>query len=351
MSNNKKSVPYADICAAVFKPELKPAYTRWITNLSPEELQRFYAVFSRIAKDQAKERPTSRNISTNKLMASKYTMPEWNVLKVREVVQNQKKKEEEDPLSMPTTQHLNIGNFDYDQMKAARAIPTRTRQNDQTQINASERSKDYMERWNEKMLNTTYRHDICHSGYQRTVHNKTLDQTILIYSKNVLTKEAAERSKKYVDIDLEWTRSFREMCRSLQDSIDATDYRNNFTSLKKMNKERFAHPKWSDPVPVSRGLPKSAESYWETTHNSDFKKSKRTDETYSVIDQHRACYKCPFDHHITVDKQSTTFRDDFTDHVAHKDDQPLYWTDMRVRIPPGSGVVGDVIGDGNIPKF
>lgn len=347
--SKSRTIPYENICKAVFKADLQPAYTRWISNLSQEELAKFHAVFKRLQKDNTKQRSTTRSICTNQIVASNYTMPEWNILHVKDVVKNREEKVE-DPLARPTTSHLTYGNYGYDEMKTARAIPTRTRANDQTQINKSERSKDYMERWNDKMMNTTYRHDICHSGYQRTIHNNTVDQTILIYSKNVLTPEAAERAKQYVDIDLEWTRAFREMCRSLADSIDATAYRNNFTTIKKVNDERFAHPKWSDPVPVSRGLKKSAEAYWETTYNGTYKKTQRTDETYSVIDQHRACYRCPFDQHIQTEKHSTSFRDDFTDHMAHKEDQPLYWEDMRVRIPPGSGVVGNVLGDGNVPK-
>ncbi|OHT04022.1 hypothetical protein TRFO_28563 [Tritrichomonas foetus] len=346
----KNSVPYIHICEAVFKPELRPAYIRWISHLSPEELQRFHAVFPRLAKDKTKDRPTTRDIRANKLMASKYTMPEWNILGVKDAIRNREQKNE-DPLSRPTTQHLTHGNFDYDQMRTARAIPTRTRQNDVSQINATERSKAYMERWAEKMMNTTYRHDICHSGYTRTIHDETIDQTVLVYSKGVLTPEATERAKKFIDVDMQWTRAFREMCRSLADSIDATAYRNNFTTIKKANGERFTHPKWTDPIPVSRGLKKPAEAYWETTHRSDFKKSERPDETYQVEDLHRACYSCPFDHHVKVDKLSTTFIDDFLDHMAHKDDQPLYWEDMKVRIPPGSGVVGNVLGDGNIPVF
>ena len=42
-------------------------------------------------------------------------------------------------------------------------------------------------------------------------------------------------------------------------------------------------------------------------------------------------------------------RDDYLDHIKNKDDQPAYWTDMVVRMPPGSGVVGEVLGNGPRP--
>ena len=285
------------------------------------------------------------------LVASKYTMPEWEILNVRKVAATKREVPKEDPLRRPTTQHLNIGNFSEEEALSARAIPTRTRQNDISQINAIERSKEYMERWTEKVMNTTYRHDYCHTGYGRTIHNETLDQTVLVYSKGVLTNEVAEKAKEFIDVDPAWTRAFREMCRSLADSIDATDYRYNFTELRKVNDERFTHPRWVDPVPVSKGMKKPAEAYWETTYDGTYKKSERPDETFKAANLHRANYACPFDRHPSVDKQSTTFRDDFVDHVAHKDDQPLYWEDMTVRCPPGSGVVGTVVGDGNIAVF
>lgn len=344
-----KTVPFKDICDIVFRPDLHPAAYRWVSGLSDEELQRFNFVFSRLAKqDNYTTVRSTTKVTENKLMASRYTIPEWKLFMQGTSLQKDTKKE--DPLARATSSHLTYGNFDEEQMRASRAIPTRTRASDQSQINATEKSKEYMSRWTERMMNTTYRHDICHSSYQRTLRDETTDQTVLIYSKGVLSKEAAERCKKFVDVELQWTRDFREMCRSFSDSIDATAYRNNFTTLKKVTGERFAHPKWVDPVPVSHGLKRSAESYWETTNKTDFKVSERPDETFKAADLHRACYACPFDHFPITEKITSTFRDDYLDHMKNKDDQPEYWVDMRVRIPPGSGVIGDVVGDGNVPK-
>lgn len=343
-----KDFPYQDICRKVFRADLQPAARRWISALSSEELQRFHYVFSRLVTDNYSTTRSTTKRAENKLQASRYTIPEWKMFLANGSIEDEEKKE--DPLACATSSHLTYGNFDSTQMRAARAIPTRTRASDQSQINASANSKEYMEKWNDRMMNTTYRHDICHSSYQRTLRNETQDQTIIVYSKGVLTKDAAEKAKQYIDVELQWTRDFREMCRSFADSIDATAYRNNFTTLKKVTGERFVHPKWSDPVPVSRGLKRSAESYWQTTNKTDFKLSERPDETFKAIDQHRACYKCPFDHHAIADKQTTLMRDEYVDHMKNKDDQPLYWVDMRVRIPPGSGVIGNVIGDGNIPQ-
>ncbi|OHT04786.1 hypothetical protein TRFO_06241 [Tritrichomonas foetus] len=346
---SKSNIPYKNICDAVFRPDLHPAAYRWISALSPEELQRFNYVFPRLCSDNYSTTRSSAKITGNKLMATKYTIPEWKLFCDGSEVNLEQKNE--DPLARATSSHLTYGNFDADQMRTAKAIPTRTRASDQSQINATEKSKDYMARWTDRMMNTTYRHDICHSSYQRTLRDETTDQTVLIYSKGVLSKAAAERAQRFIDVEAQWTRDFREMCRSFADSIDATAYRNNFTTLKKATGERFTHPKWVDPVPVSRGLKKPAEAYWETTNRGDFKVSERPDETFKAADLHRACYACPFDHHPITDKLSSTVRDDYLDHMKNKDDQPEYWVDMRVRIPPGSGVIGDVVGDGNIPHF
>ena len=52
-----------------------------------------------------------------------------------------------------------------------------------------------MARWAAKMMNTSYRADICHSGYSRTVKDVTVDQTVTVYSKGTLNEEAAQRAK------------------------------------------------------------------------------------------------------------------------------------------------------------
>jgi hypothetical protein len=49
------------------------------------------------------------------------------------------------------------------------------------------------------------------------------------------------------------------------------------------------------------------------------------------------------------EKITTTFRTEFLDHMASKDDHPDYWTDMVVRIPPGSAVAGNIEGAGPRP--
>jgi hypothetical protein len=216
---------------------------------------------------------------------------------------------------------------------------------DKSQINTTERSEAYMERWNDRMMNTTYRHDICRSGFQRTLRDQNADQTVIVYSKATLNDTASQKAKEFIDVDPVWTRNFRELCRSLADAVDATAYRECFTTLKQGCTERFAHPKWSDPVAVSHGLDRSAESYWQSTHRTDFVHRERPEETFKAVDQHRACYTRPFDLFPMTEKTTTTFRQEYQDHMASKDDHPDYWTDMTVRIPPGSGVVGDVVGD------
>ena len=77
-----------------------------------------------------------------------------------------------------------------------------------------------------------------------------------------------------------------------------------------------------------------------------YQPSQRTTETFKAADLHRANYKRPFDIVPIEDKWTTSMRDDYLDHIKNKDDQPAYWVDMVVRMPPGSGPVGDVLGDG-----
>ncbi|KAH0795349.1 hypothetical protein GPJ56_000798 [Histomonas meleagridis] len=348
-------VPFKNVCDAVFKKEILPAVYRWIKAFQPEQLQRFDYVFTRLSKDSSgSDLPTSRTKTPTRLLSSRYTIPEWKSFPIEEKLVK-KEKTVEDYLKRPTLSNLTYGAFDSEQMAAARAIPTRTRANDRSQINATERSEEYMAKWSERMMNTSYRTDLCSKEFDRTKNKfgdlTNTDNKILVYSKDTLNKAASQRAKKYADVDPAWTRAFREMCRSLDESINATAYRNNFTTIKKVNGKRFVHPKWTDPIPtVSRGPKRPAESFWETTNQTAFVKPQKTDETFKATDQHKACYSCPFDHHPLTEKYSTTFRSQFQDHLANKDEHPEYYRDMVVRMPSGSAVVGDVLGDGNIPK-
>jgi hypothetical protein len=206
-----------------------------------------------------------------------------------------------------------------------------------------------MESWNNRVMNTTYRHDYCHSGFDSTLRNQTLDQTVIVYSKNTLSPEAAERAKLHIDKDPIWTRNFRELCRSLHDAVEATAYREGYTPIKEAPGERFTHPRWIDPVPVSVGLPKPAEAYWASTYRHDFYPLTKIRDTAPYDDQHRARYSKPFDNHPITEKTTTIFRTDFVDHMANKEEQPDYWTDMTVRIPPGTAPVGNIEGAGPRP--
>jgi len=340
-----KQIPFQDICDAIFRPEILPAVYRWISGLNSESLQRFNYVYKRLTTDNSDnitELPTQN--TKEKLQTSKYTMREWSTLKPDNTEVVSKTRSINDYLARATSSNLTYGAFDEEQMRASRARPTRTRANDVSQINSTERSPEYMARWSERMMNTSYRNDICRSGFKRTIKDQNIDQTVIIYSKNTLNNVACERAKKYIDVDAAWTRHFREMCRSLSDSLDATAYRNNFTSIKQSKGERHVHPKWVDTLPPTKGMTRPAESYWETTMHADLRPSERADETFVVTDQHHACYSCPFDHHPLTEKPQSSFRSDFQDHMATKDDHPEYFKDMRVRMPPGSGVIGDVIG-------
>jgi hypothetical protein len=337
-------VPYASVCALIFKEDLLPSVHRWISALSPEELSRFSAVFPRIAADLSQ--PTARpenDPSDIQTPNSNYTMPEWRFFRGdREGTKIDLRPEA--LLARATSSHLTYGAFDDEQMRACRAVPTRSRESDKSQINTSQQSPAYMARWSDRMMNTTYRGDICRSGFNRTVKDQTIDQQIQVFSKGTLNEKAAEAAKKFVETDPGWTRAFRELCRSLADSIDATAYRASFTSVKKGKLPQFTHPKWSDPVPVSVGLSKPAEAFWTTTHRRDFAPVKAAEETFKVVDQHNACYSRPFDLHPQTEKVSTTVREGYLNHMATKDDHPEYFMDMQVRVPAGSGVVGDVIG-------
>jgi hypothetical protein len=134
----------------------------------------------------------------------------------------------------------------------------------------------------------------------------------------------------------------------LSDAITATDYREGYTEKKKSKGERFTHPRWRDPEYVSTGLAQPPEASWASTQR-DYGPLKKTKETVPYDNQHRARFSKPFSVHPQVEKQTTSFRSDFKDHIACKDDQPEYWKDMVVRIPPGSAVAGNIRGNGPPP--
>jgi hypothetical protein len=130
------------------------------------------------------------------------------------------------------------------------------------------------------------------------------------------------------------------MCRSLAEAIDATEYRGAFTSVKKASGDRCVHPKWTDPIPVSRGLERPAESFWTTSNRTEFVPLKKSEETFNG----RPCDSRPFALHPMTQKNSTTMRDGFPDHMATRDEHPEYLADSRVRVPLGSAVAGTVLG-------
>jgi hypothetical protein len=345
MTQRSKTVPYKNICDAVFKTELLPAVYRWISGLSHEGRVRFHAIFPILAKDEESEAGQTRNWVCDRLQPSKYTMPEWNTF--APVTDSPRRQITTETMRRrPTTSHLAYGAFDAEQSRCAQAVPTRTRRDEQSQINLAERSAQYMEQWAERALNTTYRHDYGHCGFDRTVRNRTAEQTVVVYSKNVLNAAAARRAERYIDRDPAWTRSFREMCRSFRGAIEATAYQEAHTAVKSAPGERPAHPRWRDPEPVSRGLPRPAESYWSTTSRRDLQPLQRAEDTVGYDDQHRARYSKPFDQHPMTDKPSTTFRRDFKDHMANKEEEPWYWRDIAVRIPKGTAPAGVILGDG-----
>jgi hypothetical protein len=348
MKRAKKTTPFKAVCDAVFKPELLPAVYRWVSALSHEEIVRFSTVFPILASD-GREIPDPPAKKVGMLMqASRYTIPEWGCFgseaTPRDIV-----PEMESMLRRPTTSHLAYGAFNQQQMRNAVPPPTGSRASERSQIIPDHRSEQALQMWSDRRLNTTYRHDMCHSGFERTVRDQTADQTVTIYSKNTLNAAAAERASRYVDRDPVWTRNFREMCRLLSDAITATDYREAFTEVKEATGERHKHPRWRDPEPVSVGLPKPAEQYWGTTHRTDHPQLRRERENPPYDDQHRARYKRPFDVHARTEKPTTTVRDEFRDHIANRNEQPEYWRDMIVRVPPGSAPAGNIAGDGPPP--
>jgi hypothetical protein len=341
---SEREIPYRSVCDIIFKKNLLPAVYRWISSLSPEELARFGTVFPLIATDITNPPSSAEpDSSETQVQPSHSTIPERPLFRGQHEGTNASFTPEA-LLARATCSHMTYGAFDDEQMRQCRAVPIRTRESDKSQINTSERSPAYMARWSERMMNTTYRNDICRSGVSRTLRDQTVDQKLVIYSKGTLNDEAAETAKQYIDKDATWTRNFRELCRSLADSIDGTAYRASFTTIKTGAPPTFTHPKWTEPLPVSVGLSRPAESYWASTQRRDFAPVRKPEETFKAVDQHRSCYDRPFDLHPLTEKSSTTVREGYVDHMATKEDHPEYFMDMQVRVPSGSGVVGGVVG-------
>ena len=345
-----KIPPYKDIIDAVFKEDYIPAAYRWVNAMQPETLQLFNNVFRRLARDSGDQPDLVRTTEKSQLMASKYTIPEWKIMPINEVSSVDKDEDSiEALLRKPTESNLTYTRFTPEQSKVCRAVPTRTRDSDKSQINATENSPAYISRWAARNMKTTYMNDICNTNFTSTVKNHTQHQTIIVYSKGVLSEAAMKRAEKYVDVEPVWTRQMREMCRSLQQSADSTAYRTGYTVVKKPPPgERFVCPKWRDPEPkVSEGKKRPAESFWGSEMKTEYKPLVKPEETFKSDDQHRARYSCPFDQHaITESVFTTSMRDDFPDHLAKKEEHPLYFEDMKVTMPAGTAPAGEIVGVG-----
>lgn len=349
------NAPHKNIIDAVFKQDYQPAAYRWVSAMQPETLTLFESVFKRLSVDMEDPGDNEKQQQKSQLMASRYTIPEWKIMPIADVPKDSGEEESVDSLlRKPTESNLTYTKFTPEQSRVCRAVPTRTRDSDKSQINATENSPAYISRWAARNMKTSYMNDICKSDFGSTIQNKTVQQTVLVYSKGVLSDAAAKRAEKYVDVEPVWTRNFRELCRSLHNSSDSTAYRTGYTVVKKPPPgERFVCPKWSDPKPmVTRGEKKSAESFWQTEMKAEYHQLKKPEETFKAASQHKACYSCPFDHHaLTEVGQTTTMRAEFPDHMANKDDHPMYFDDMKVTIPPGTAAVGEVIGTGGVRGY
>ena len=338
-------VPHKAIIDIVFRSDYHSAAYRWVSSMQPENLSLFESVFKRLTTDHDDFLGDLGNkVTINKLQASRYTIPEWRNFPIKEAQMKEEAKTK-DLLAKPSTTNLTYIDFTEEQRKVCRATPARTRDNDKSQINSTEQNPAYIEKWAERNMKTSYANDICSSTFKRTVKDRTITQTVLVYSKGVLSEDAARRAEKYADVCANWTRFFREMCKSLMQSNDSTAYRSGFTVVKPVSVERFVHPKLTDPAPVlSRGVLKPAESFWESEQKHSYVPMKKQEETFKAGNQHKARYSCPFDHHALTEKPTSHIRSDFQDHMATKDDHPLYFDDMKVVIPPGTAVIGNIIG-------
>jgi hypothetical protein len=130
------------------------------------------------------------------------------------------------------------------------------------------------------------------------------------------------------------------------DAIEAMACREEFTPIKTTTGERSVHPRRTDPVPVSVGLPRSPGSYWASTHRTYYVPPSTQQDANGYDDHHRARHQRPFGRHPLSETMMTTFSADYRDDMAIKDDQPEYSTDMVVRYPPGTAVVGDILAAG-----
>ena len=348
--NPNKIPPYKNIIDSVFKEDYIPAAYRWVNAMQPETLQLFKNVFDRLSRDLNDQPDLEKKTQKSQLMASRYTIPEWKIMPINEVPKDTEDQDSiETLLKKPTESNLTYTRFTKEQSRVCRGVPTRTRDSDKSQINATENSPAYISRWAARNMKTSYMNDVCRSEFNATLQNKTIQQTVIVYSKGVLSDSAAKRAEKYIDVEPVWTRQFRELCRNLQQSADSTMYRSGFTVVKKPPPgERFVCPKWRDPEPhVTEGKKRPAESFWGSEMKTEYKPLVKPEETFKSDDQHRARYSCPFDHHaITESVFTTSMRDDFPDHLAAKEEHPLYFEDMKVTMPSGTAAVGEIVGVG-----
>jgi hypothetical protein len=190
-------------------------------------------------------------------------------------------------------------------------------------------------------MSTTYRRDICRTANERTVQDATPEQKVFVYSKGTLNSEAVSVLSQFIEKDPICAREFREICRSLSESINSTAYRNGFIEKKVVPTTQHRKPKWMDPIPVSKGLPKPAETFWQTSNRADFKPITRIEEKYRPSDQIQVK---PFDLHPGVEKLGTTMREAIKDHCVDREQHPEYFGDGNMRIGSASAVAGKIVG-------
>jgi hypothetical protein len=340
---HEKEVPYRDVCDLVFKKDLLPAVYRWVSSLSPENLVRFSRVFPRIAQSILDPSEDDQNSdSCNESYAPSSTMPEWTLFQTIDQPR-QTPLSPEFLLSRPTSSHLTYGAFDADQMRACRGVPTRTREHERSHIHTAERCGANMDRWKERAMTTTYRRDLCGAA-DRPAGDPTADQIVIVYSKGTLNAEAASAAAGHIARDPAWTREFREMCRGLAEAINATAYRAGFSGVKAAPVAQHTRPKWSDPTPVSHGLARPAETFWQTSHQAAFVPAPVPAPARRAADRGKAEHVLPFDLHPGAEKMTTATREAFRDHAAEREERSEYYADAWVRTGPASAVAGRIVG-------
>lgn len=333
------------IVEAVFKKEFIPACEIWIKGMQPDKVDQFESIFTRLIQEDNSQVKT-RQLPERNAVSSKYTVPEWNVFHLNEP-KAQNEKPSDDPLRRPSTSNLTYGHFKPEDTKFCRGVPTRNRNTDFSQIYVGENSPAAIDNWGKNTLNSTYREELCHQSSYRPIATVGADQMV-VYCKGLLNAKASERAKQHVS-DPVWLRLFREFCRDLRNTIDGTAYRSAFTTVKEVNKNRCTHPKWKDPELVTNGKGNSPEKSWRSETRSAHRRFEKQTDRYSKIDQHKAGYNRPFDLTPQTDKRITTcLRGDYVDHLAMKDSHPIYFQDMSVRMPPGTGPMGTIVGDGKL---